>query len=85
MKKQKIFSAGGFGCQPLLCGYAELVLLHVSEDTQIALYAANIVVADEGQKSFDAKKKTDNIKKTYDQFNDHDFQLSSTCWKIHIR
>ncbi len=34
--------------------------------------------------NFDAKKKTANIK-IYDKFNDKDFRLAPTCWKVHIR
>ena len=34
--------------------------------------------------NFDAKKKTANIK-IYDRFDDKDFRLAPTCWKVHIR
>lgn len=34
--------------------------------------------------NFDAKKKTANIK-IYDRFDDRDFRLAPTCWKVHIR
>lgn len=34
--------------------------------------------------NFDAKKKTANIK-IYEKFDDKDFRLAPTCWKVHIR
>ena len=34
--------------------------------------------------NFDAKKKTANIK-IYDFFDDRNFRLAPTCWKVHIR
>ena len=34
--------------------------------------------------NFDVKKKTANIK-IYDRFDDKDFRLAPTCWKVHIR
>jgi hypothetical protein len=34
--------------------------------------------------NFDSKKKTANIK-VYDRFDDKDFRLAPTCWKVHIR
>ena len=33
--------------------------------------------------NFDAKKKTANIK-IYEKFDDKDFRLAPTCWKVHI-
>ena len=34
--------------------------------------------------NFDAKKKTANVK-IYDRFDDKDFRMAPTCWKVHIR
>ena len=34
--------------------------------------------------NFDPKNKTANIK-IFDHFNDADFRLAPTCWKVHIR
>lgn len=34
--------------------------------------------------NLDVKKKTANIK-IYDRFDDKDFRLAPTCWKVHIR
>ena len=34
--------------------------------------------------NFDVKKKTANVK-IYDRFDDRDFRLAPTCWKVHIR
>ena len=34
--------------------------------------------------NFDAKKKTANVK-IYEKFDDKDFRLAPTCWKVHIR
>lgn len=34
--------------------------------------------------NFDPKKKTANVK-IYEHFNDEDFRLAPTCWKVHIR
>ncbi len=34
--------------------------------------------------NFDAKKKTANVK-IYERFDDRNFRLAPTCWKVHIR
>ena len=34
--------------------------------------------------NFDSKNKTANIK-IFDHFNDENFRLAPTCWKVHIR
>ncbi len=41
------FSAGSFGCQPLLCSKTKLVLLHRCQDTQFALNTVRIAAVDE--------------------------------------